>query len=191
MWKRHGNRMKMHQIHKVLKQKICDAYEAFRRGSKHTVTPAKIDSWRDTADHWWELSVAFDDDSLFYGFLMAPPPNRPKPFVRATHDLFFNGEGGRRQRDLKRRVQSTAVRALRRIWGGCGADVGVEWLDPALSCACELKKALYGLRKYQQFLGVLRPQFALRRRLAPFLRPLGLRLPVLRYLPGVGVLHRC
>jgi glutamine cyclotransferase len=31
--------------------------------------------------------VAFEDDSLFYGFLMALPTNRSKPFVRATHDL--------------------------------------------------------------------------------------------------------
>jgi hypothetical protein len=45
MWKHRGNSTKLHQIHKEVKQKICGAYEAFRRGSKHTVTPAKIDSW--------------------------------------------------------------------------------------------------------------------------------------------------
>jgi hypothetical protein len=87
MWKKRGNTTKAKEIHAAVKNKICGAYEAFHKGSKSIITPRKIDSWRATADHWWELSLAFEDDNLFYGFLLALPPNQSNTFVRATHDL--------------------------------------------------------------------------------------------------------
>jgi hypothetical protein len=87
MWRKRGNSYKKAEIHKQVRQKICASYEVFHKGSKSTITPTKIDSWRNIADHWWEISMAFDDESLFYGFLMALPTDKSKPFVRATHDL--------------------------------------------------------------------------------------------------------
>jgi hypothetical protein len=50
MWRKKGNSTKKCDIHKAVKDKIRGSYEVFHRGSKYTITPAKIDGWVFCAD---------------------------------------------------------------------------------------------------------------------------------------------